>query len=73
MAEAVTFDQKRVLPAPRISTASTATRAFYVGCARRDRSAAVERVLELDLDRDEKALSTKSVEAVKSSSGRGEL
>ena len=66
MAESVLFDQKRVLPSAAYLDGEYGHKGIYFGVPVVIGSGGVERVLELELDRDEKALLDKSAEAVKS-------
>jgi malate dehydrogenase len=65
MAEAVLFDQKRVLPAAAYLDGEYGHKGFYFGVPVVIGGKGVERVLELELDAGERALLDKSAEAVK--------
>jgi malate dehydrogenase len=66
MAESVLFDQRRVLPCAAYLDGEYGHKGMYFGVPVVLGSGGVERVLELELDREEKALLDKSAEAVKS-------
>ncbi len=66
MAEAVLFDQKRVLPCAAYLDGEYGHKGIYFGVPAVIGSRGVERVLELELDPAERALLDKSAEAVKS-------
>ena len=65
MAEAVLFDQKRVLPAAAYLEGEYGQKGIYFGVPVVIGGKGVERVLELELDAGERALLDKSAEAVK--------
>jgi malate dehydrogenase len=65
MAEAVLFDQKRVLPAAAYLSGEYGHKDFYFGVPVVIGSKGVERVLELELDSAEQALLDTSAAAVK--------
>ena len=65
MAEAYLKDQKRLLPAPRTSTASTATRTSTWACPSSSARAASRRSSSIELTAEEKAMLDKSAAAVR--------
>src|SRR5262245_6225273 len=66
MAESVLGDQKRVLPSAAYLDGQYGHKGIYFGVPVVIGSGGAEKVLELELDRDEQALLDKSAEAVKS-------
>jgi malate dehydrogenase len=65
MAESILFDEKRVLPVCAFLNGEFGVIGYYVGVPAVLGSAGVEKVLEFELDSEEKALLDNSVKAVK--------
>ena len=66
MAEAYLKDQKRVLPCAAHVSGAYGLDGMYVGVPTVIGAKGIERVIEIDMDKDEQAMFTKSVDAVKS-------
>jgi malate dehydrogenase len=67
MAEAYLRDQKRVLPCSALLDGQYGVKGLFVGVPVVIGAGGVERIVELDLDDDEKAMLAKSVASVKKS------
>jgi malate dehydrogenase len=65
MAEAYLKDQKRVLPAAAHVDGAYGLDGFYVGVPTVIGAGGVERVVEINMNKDEQAMFDKSVDAVK--------
>ncbi|WP_111557423.1 malate dehydrogenase [Paracoccus sediminilitoris] len=65
MAEAYLKDQKRVLPCAAHVSGAYGLNGMYVGVPTVIGAKGIERVIEIDMDKDEQAMFTKSVDAVK--------
>ncbi|MEO1910430.1 MAG: malate dehydrogenase [Paracoccus sp. (in: a-proteobacteria)] len=65
MAEAYLKDQKRVLPCAAHVSGAYGLDGMYVGVPTVIGAKGIERVIEIDMDKDEQAMFTKSVDAVK--------
>ena len=73
MAEAYLLDQKRGLPCAAYLEGEYGTSGLYMGVPVQVGAGGVERIFELELDKDEKALLAKSIEHVKTLIGGIEL
>ena len=73
MAEAVLLDQKRVLPCAAYLEGEYGASGIYMGVPVLLGAGGVERIFELELERDERALLDKSIEHVKSLLGSIQL
>jgi len=66
MVEAIIKDQKRILPCAALCTGEYGAKDLFIGVPAVLGSKGMEKVLELDLDKEEKALMQKTVDHVKS-------
>jgi malate dehydrogenase len=66
MAEAIIFDEKRVMPVSAYLKGEFGVNGYYVGVPAVLGAAGVEKILELTLDDEERALMDNSVKAVES-------